>query len=286
MLQSRFRTPLALLALACVTLSAAAELPLPPTSARGQTVTPSFEGWYQNPDGTYTLSFGYFNRNLEEVVEIPVGPNNFIEPGPANQGQPTVFQPRRHWGAFGVKVPADFGFERVVWTLKIHGETFSIPGALNRDWEIDALEGEANSNNTPPVLKFGDRTGQGPGGTTAAALSAKVGEPLTLSVWGMDDGAPVGSVARAGIPGMPVNITWHRHQGPGDIAFSEYAQKIDHKGGTATTMATFSEPGDYLVRVHAMDASGQNHEGEEELAMSGYAQCCWTNGFIPVTVTR
>ena len=114
--RSRFTTPFLGLAL-CVTIAGAAELPLPPTSARGQTVTPSFEGWYRNPDGTYTLSFGYFNRNLEEVVEIPVGPNNFVEPGPANQGQPTVFQPRRHWGAFGVTVPADFGFERVIWHM-------------------------------------------------------------------------------------------------------------------------------------------------------------------------
>lgn len=85
---------------------------------------------------------------------------------------------------------------------------------------------------------------------------------------------------------MPINVTWHKHQGPGDVTFSETAQKIDHKGGTATTTATFNAPGDYLLRVHAIDASGQDHEGEEELAMSGYAQCCWTNGFIPVTVNR
>ena len=39
-------------------------------------------------------------------------------------------------------------------------------------------------------------------------------------------------------------------------------------------------------RVHAIDASGIEYEGDDELGMSGYAQCCWTNGFIPVTVTR
>ena len=96
---------------------------------------------------------------------------------------------------------------------------------------------------------------------------------------------PVGNVGRAGKPGMPVNVTWFKHQGPGVVSFSEDSHKVDYKGGTAKTMATFSEPGDYVLRVHAVDASGQDHEGEEELAMSGYAQCCWTNGFIPVTVT-
>ncbi|MCH8253983.1 MAG: hypothetical protein IID06_01425 [Gemmatimonadetes bacterium] len=72
-------------------LPGAAQLPLAPVSASGQTVTPAFEGWYENPDGTYSLSFGYFNRNSEEVLEIPIGPNNFIEPGDLNQGQPTRF---------------------------------------------------------------------------------------------------------------------------------------------------------------------------------------------------
>jgi hypothetical protein len=250
------------------------------------TVTPSFEGWYKNPDGSFTLSFGYFNRNIEEVVEVPVGPNNFIEPGEANQGQPTSFLPRRHWGVFGIRVPADFGFNRVVWTLKMRGETFSIPGSLSRDWEIDALEGEAGSNNTPPTMMIGDATGQGPGGPVAEATTTRVGKALDLSIWAADDGKPVGNVARAGIPGMPVNVTWHKHQGPGDVSFGESEQKVDYQGGTAATTATFSEPGDYLLRVHAVDASGQDHEGEEELAMSGYAQCCWTNGFIPVTVNQ
>ncbi len=93
----RFITPVLLLLATCINLVGAAELPLAPTSARGQTVTPSFEGWYMNPDGSYTLSFGYFNRNTEERVHVPLGPNNFMEPGDSNQGQPTAFLPRRHW---------------------------------------------------------------------------------------------------------------------------------------------------------------------------------------------
>ena len=106
--------------------------------------------------GRYSLSFGYYNRNATEVLNVPVGPDNFVSPGPLDQGQPTYFYPRRHWGVFAVKVPADFGDkQKVVWTVKMRGKTFEIPGSLREEWQIDALEGEAGSNNTPPVLTFG-----------------------------------------------------------------------------------------------------------------------------------
>src|SRR5438445_4891749 len=71
--------------------SARAQLPLSPIKSSGQTVTPAFEGWYRNADGTYSISFGYYNRNSEEAVEVPIGPDNFIAPGDRNQGQPTRF---------------------------------------------------------------------------------------------------------------------------------------------------------------------------------------------------
>src|SRR5262245_36665929 len=61
----------------------AQEGPIPHDS--GQGVTPSFEGWYQNSDGTYSLSFGYFNRNYREELDIQPGPNNKLEPGPVDQ---------------------------------------------------------------------------------------------------------------------------------------------------------------------------------------------------------
>ena len=152
MLLCRISMPVLLILAACTGIAGASELPLTPTSARGQTVTPSFEGWYMNPDGSYTLSFGYFNRNTEEIVQIPSGPDNFIEPGDANQGQPTVFLPRRHWGAFGVKVPADFGYGRVVWTLRLHGQTFAIPGSLARDTHYNTYN--SCRQQQPPVIEW------------------------------------------------------------------------------------------------------------------------------------
>lgn len=258
---------------------AEAQRPLGTVSASGETVTPVFEGWYQNPDGTYSVSFGYYNRNREETMEIPIGPNNFIEPGELNQGQPTHFQPRRHWGVFVVRVPADFGDQSVVWTLKNRGKTFSIPGSLRRDWKIDALEGEAGSGNTPPVIRFEEHgpAAQAPGGITSGPLSTSVEHALTLTVWASDDGRPSGSVARAGREDAPVKLTWFKHQGPGEVTFSDGQLEVPSAGGSATTTVTFSEPGEYILRVRANDASG--------VTGAGHAQCCWTNGFVKVTVT-
>ena len=80
---------------------------LAPVRPSGQTVTPVYEGWYRNADGTYSLSFGYYNRNSREALDIPVGDSNSISPGSANQGQPTHFDARRHWGVFAVVVPSN-----------------------------------------------------------------------------------------------------------------------------------------------------------------------------------
>lgn len=257
-----------------------AQLPLASIKSSGQTVTPVFEGWYRNPDGTFSLSFGYFNRNAEEALQIPVGPDNFVEPGNQNQGQPTEFQPRRHWGVFAVKVSADFGLNQVVWTLKSRGRTFSIPGSLQPNWQIDALEGEAGSGNTPPLLKFIESgpEGSGPFGITGGPLTTTVAAALSIAVWARDDGRASGSVGNPGKGAEPVALVWFKHQGPGRVAFTPSSANVDASGGQATTMASFSEAGEYVVRVRANDASG--------VANAGHAQCCWTNGFVKITVTR
>ena len=101
----------------------------------GQSLSASFEGWYQNPDGTRSLVFGYFNRNYDEHLDLPVGPDNRFEPGPADRGQPTHFLPRRQTGVFAAVVPADFGDQRLTWTLTAHGETIGIPGHLRPEWD-------------------------------------------------------------------------------------------------------------------------------------------------------
>jgi hypothetical protein len=248
-----------------------AQTPLAPAAPTGQTATPAFEGWYKNPDGTFSLSFGYYNRNLTEVLSIPVGPDNFVSPGEANQGQPAYFYPRRHWGVFAVRVPADFGNKKVVWTVNVRGKTFAISGSLRDEWQIDALEGEAGSNNTPPSLALdeGGPQGRGPGGITVER-TATVGKPITITVVAKDDGA---SLVRGG---YPVTLTWFTHQGPSPVTFGTPTTKLTPTGGTTSTTATFSKPGDYIVRVRANDS---------DVVAAGHSQCCWTNAFVKVRVT-
>ncbi len=276
--------PCAAVAAICTVLviprSAAPQIPLGVRTASGLSVTPAFEGWYRNPDGTFSIAFGYFNRNIEEIVEIPVGAVNYLEPADFDGVQPTRFHPKRHWGVFAVTVPADFGDQSVVWTIDFRGERYSIPGRLHIDWEIDALDGEGETGNTPPVLTFaeGGPEGAGPGGLWTEPLQTVVGTPVSVTVWARDDGRSRGNVARAGRTGAPITLTWFKHQGPGEVTFSEPTAEIPASGGHATVTATFNEPGDYVLRARANDASG--------VIAAGHAQCCWTNGFIRVTVTR
>jgi hypothetical protein len=259
--------------------AAAQDIPLAPVRESGQTVTPAFEGWYKNADGTFSISFGYFNRNASEQLDIPVGPANNISPGDANQGQPTHFHARRHWGVFAVRVPADFGRNQVVWTLTIRGKTYAIPGNLRPNWEIDALQGEAGSGNTPPAVRF-DSAGtaaRGPGGMYGPPLRASAGKPLTLTVFATDDGTAWKSIASNGRANAPVSLMWFKHQGVGTVTFANASLQSASPTGKATTTAAFAEPGEYVLRVRANDASG--------VETAGHAQCCWTNGFVKVTVT-
>lgn len=262
------------LALGAARRAVEAQSSLSPVAPSGQTATPVFEGWYRNSDGSFSLSFGYYNRNASEILSVAVGPDNFMSPGDSSQGQPTQFYPRRQWGAFAVRVPADFGTKTVVWTLRTRGRTFAIPGGLKRDWEIDALEGEAGSGNTPPGVSLdpGGAEARGPAGRVAAPRSARVGQPIMIDALVKDDGLRVGT-ARAG---APVELEWFTHQGPALAAFGAPKAKLTPTGGSAATSVTFSEPGSYVLRVRASDAP---------LAVSGHAQCCWTNAFVNVRVT-
>jgi hypothetical protein len=104
---------------------------------RGQNVVPVFEGWESNPDGTFSMVFGFFNRNCHETLHVPVGPNNSIEPGGPDKGQPTRFFPRRAEFVFKVPVPADFGDKELVWTLTAHGKTETAYASLRPEYVLD-----------------------------------------------------------------------------------------------------------------------------------------------------
>ena len=63
-------------------------LPVEPARETGSSVTGAFEGWFKNSDGTFGFLLGYYNRNQIQEMEIPIGPNNRIEPGGPDRGQP------------------------------------------------------------------------------------------------------------------------------------------------------------------------------------------------------
>ena len=253
----------------------AQQLATAPARESGQSVSPAFEGWYRNQDGTVSISFGYFNRNTKEIVDVPIGPDNFIEPGNQNQGQPTRFHPQRAFGVFAVKVPANFDPRKsVTWHLTVRGETFAIPGSLNPGWQIDALQGEASSN-TPPLVRFAadGPSGAGPAGITGPPMTATVGTPLPITVWATDSG---GTRAGRGRGGAAPTLAWFLHQGKGTVTFNPAAPRPEAGTGKATTMATFATPGTYVLRLRVNDASG--------VTGGGHAQCCWSNAFVTVTV--
>ena len=107
------------------------------TYSRGQSISPAYEGWWQNDDGSYTMFFGYMNSNWVQELDVPVGPDNHIEPGGPDRGQPTHFYPRRNMFLFTVDVPADFGERELVWTLAANGQTERAYGSLRTDYLLD-----------------------------------------------------------------------------------------------------------------------------------------------------
>lgn len=165
-----------------------------PTYRAGQTVSPAFEGWVEKEDGSRAFLFGYMNRNWEEELDVPVGPRNRFTPGPADRGQPTHFLPRRNRFVFEVPVPE--GWEEgdeLLWRLETQGETKTAYATLHPDFFVDDVvvmsetgalgagssDPELRANEPPEVELEVDRE-----------LTARVGEPLTLSVRVTDDGVP------------------------------------------------------------------------------------------------
>ena len=265
--------------------SAQPPLPFEPSHESGQSVTGAFEGWFQNADGTYSILLGYFNRNNKQELDIPVGPNNRIEPGGPDQGQPVHFLPGRMWGIFTVTVPKTFGKNKLTWTLTANGQTTVIPMSLDPLWELSPFI-EA-SGNTPPSIGFseGGPSVQGPK-PMSTDTTTTMPDPVTLTVWVTDDAKSLaggGGLRGGGL--TPVSLSWSKFRGPGVVTFSNgrpRPEKVESKAtpasgfsGKATTTATFSEPGEYILRVVANDLSGDGGRG---------FQCCWTNAMVRVTV--
>jgi hypothetical protein len=277
---------LASLVLVCETLplnGQSGQLPMEPLHESGQSVSAAYEGWFKNPDGSFSMLFGYFNRNLKQELDIPVGENNRFEPSPPDQGQPTHFLPRRQWGVFTVTVPQNFGTEKLTWTIVANGQTTAVPAHLDARWEISPFF-DVGIGNTPPIISFeeGGPSAQGPRGISTA-LEATMANPVTLNVWAADDAKTFQGGKPLDTP--PVTLTWSKFRGPGAVKFTNNkpaVEKAEGKwkptpvfSGKATTTATFSEPGEYVLHVVANDWSGDG---------GGGFQCCWTNAQVKVSV--
>lgn len=282
---SRFmaRTALAFVAVACLAAGAhvvAKQLAMEPLKDAGQNIYPAFEGWYQNTDGSYTLLVGYYNRNKKQTLDIPVGPENRIEPGGPDQGQPTHFVVGRGWGTIAIKAPKDFGDKKITWTLTANGKTVSVPFGLTKGYQIEPYK-DAAMGNTPPVIKF-EANGpalQGPPVPLAQAfaITATANEPAPVTLWITDDGNDEPPQAAGAGPGpRPARLSavFSKYRGPGTITFADNTPTIE-KDGKVTTTATFSLPGDYVIRVEGNDSSGVG---------GGGFQCCWTTAYLKVSV--
>jgi len=226
--------------------------------ARGQDVSPTFDGWKANPDGTYTLYFGYFNRNSEEEVNIPIGPNNNLDLPNIDQGQPTHFYPAPRWWVFGVVVPKDWPKDkRVVWTLTSYGITSQAKGWLQPEWEVDQGIISKNSPRDSLLMTTGigdiDFENLPPSMTGSPAQTIKLGDTLTLTATATDDGRPKPLSTDRRQQG--VRIRWIVYRGSGKVRFDPdiMSQRVYGKPATLETKVNFNSPGAYRLRAIASD---------------------------------
>lgn len=279
-----------------VLLSAQAgvQLPSAPKLQFGGSITGAYDGWFDNADGSHTFLVGYFSRNTETPIDIPIGPNNRIEPGGPDLGQPTHFLPGRNVGMFTVTVPKEFTpQQRLTWTLVVNGQTNVIPFRMHTDYNVSPFGEDAAVGNRPPVVRFDEKGATVTGPVAAMAKPAltrttPVSQPLPLTIWADDDAKySSGTNAPMRNPPPPVEISWSKFRGPGTVSFQpSAAPKLDViKGGKVAepfsgkgaTSATFSEPGDYALLAIVTDYSGFGGGGEV---------CCWTSAVVKVTVTK
>jgi hypothetical protein len=271
----------AVLAVAVLAAAVAGSAAQQPT--RGLNIAPVYEGWEQNADGSFDLIFGYFNRNWEEWIDVPVGTANTIEPGGPDQGQPAHFLPRRNQFVFRVRVPKDFGNRELVWTLTSNGKTERAYGTLKPDYVVNATVMAANfgaggqtgtmpdlEGNVAPVLKLeGERTHR-----------VKVGEPVLLTAVATDDGKPrvrpmlaLGGGRTVPTSATGLRLVWLKYRGAGEVTFDppQFSAWEDTRTGANSpwalgwktpaipadnkweTRATFKTPGEYVLRCVAHD---------------------------------
>jgi hypothetical protein len=276
------------------------DYPLAGQRSNGEAVAPMFNGWIANKDGSVTMVFGFANQNRDEVIDVPVGPDNHIEPAQFDGVQPTHFPVYRRGGfvgiqergTFAVTVPASMKGTEVVWTLNSNGYSYSVPGRTGSPYyELSADGGAYGSLN--PAIRFNLNGSESADreGIYADRITTSVGKTVTLTAYAQDrghrDGYDVDSLF------VPVGTEWILHQGPAEPQFDkakitgrERARDQAGESGTesnntgwteVSTQATFTEPGDYVIRLRVDNFEAPDSKFDN--------QCCWSNAYVPVTVT-
>ncbi len=261
----------------------------------GQPVIPIFDGWVSEDDGSATLCLGYFNMNFDEALEIPLGPNNYIEPARFNGIQPTYFNPvpmragnkQRHYCVMTVNV-FQGDAEPIVWHLGRDYKDYSVPAHSGaQHFRVNDIffptDRADRGGSMAPLVRFVEPAGPEGigkgllGGKRVGPVNATVGEPLPLTL-AVSQPSPEDYPEVAPYTGEPKSfeVTWQKYSGPPDIlgivTFSENVFEVGPGEGIAETTALFREPGDYVLLVQVLGGGYDN-------------QCCWTNGYVEVTVS-
>lgn len=273
----------------------------------GLPIIPVFEGWVAHEDGSRSFSFGFINRNTEGFTDLPLGEMNYIEPAKYNGLQPTHFPPGRSTGVFIVTVPPEEADSDVWWHLKPldGGEPLKVPGrAISGAYELDFIRPRPQGA-LQPLAGFGTN------GQQAAGLLAQIGEyngtvkageavELTINASDPSDRDPTDPRF---VNPLAIGVAFNKHQGPGVVSFERHPStkiptnpyketnrrfrfwqppavnetEIEGGSGVAKVMATFSEPGDYIIRATVDNFKAPDSQKGD--------QCCWTNILQKITVT-
>ena len=165
-----------------------------------------------------------------------------------------------------------------MWTITANGYTNATPGRVG----VPALQldyGPRAMGSVPPVARFspdGPR-GQHVQGVWSEPRTAKVGEPLVLTLWTEEVSvrAPEDLVNAV----VDVGVTWFKHQGPaGRVSVDPRRVVVEGGTGEATATVVFSEPGEYVLRARIDNWAANDSTGGD--------QCCWTNAYVRVAVTH
>jgi hypothetical protein len=296
-----------------------AQGPLPhlpePFGDANEAIYPSFEGWGDAADGSGRyLVLGYKSRNRKQVVEVPVGPNNRIEPGGPDFGQPTVFYPGRQKTVFAIKVPKDAGDRKFTWTIVANGHTTTTTFYVNPNYNMLLYREDANGNE-PPRMRFGPNEPwvSGPTVGFGQSLTGTVGQPVELrlstsdappteenwesilSARGRQASAPApaqlaivdGRVLGGGNPrARPANessqpditVVWTKMRGPGVVTVTPERVPLITRGDRNAVVEA--------VAKATFSAPGEYVLRAEPIeADDGYdGLCCFTFGNVKVTI--